>query len=429
MTISGIPSDQDRVLLLHQCPLPEQLSLKDRALAMAAEGITIADAGQPDMPLIYVNAGFERLTGYGASEVLGKNCRFLQGCDTGPEAAAEIRRSIREQRDCTVEILNYKKDGTRFWNRLSITPLRDDSGRVTHYIGIQSDVTARREAQDQLWLAKQDLEIAYGRIKADLEAAAGIQQALLPPRGFGMEGVRLHWLVNSCDELAGDGLNVIALDSEHLGFYMIDVSGHGVGAALLSVALSRVLSPLRDQSCLFQGRPDIPQEFEISRPAQVAEHLNGRFPMDPRTNQYFCFFYAIMNARTGSLTYVMAGHPPPIRLSGEGECSRLPGSGFPVGLFPNPRYEEHEISLSPGERLYLHTDGIVEATNTSGEEFGTARLERTIQQCAAMPLEESVDRIAAAVGEWCAPDRPHDDVSLLALEFSPPRNGAGRAVP
>ena len=87
-------------------PSETMLNLKDRALDVAAEGITIADARLPDMPLIYINEGFERLTGYSAEDTLGHNCRFLQGPDTDPEAAQEIRSAIREQRPCLVEILN-----------------------------------------------------------------------------------------------------------------------------------------------------------------------------------------------------------------------------------------------------------------------------------------------------------------------------------
>ena len=110
--------------LLRERAPGDQLALKDRALDVAAEGVTIADARLPDRPLIYVNEGFERVTGYPAAEVLGRNCRFLQGPDTDPAAVAEIRAAVAGERECVVEILNYRKDGTPFWNRLSITPGR-----------------------------------------------------------------------------------------------------------------------------------------------------------------------------------------------------------------------------------------------------------------------------------------------------------------
>jgi len=157
-----------------------QLELKDRALAASAEGITIADARLPDNPLIYANAGFERLTGYSVAEVLGRNCRFLQGAGTDRATVNALRTAIHEKQPITVQLLNYKKDGTPFWNRLSITPVEDHSGTVTHFIGVQSDVTAERQAKDDLQIANERLEAASRAMQKDLQAAAELQQALLP---------------------------------------------------------------------------------------------------------------------------------------------------------------------------------------------------------------------------------------------------------
>src|SRR5208283_5301265 len=175
--------------LLDSQRVQAQLELKDRALAASAEGITIADARLPDNPLIYVNAGFERLTGYAVADVLGRNCRFLQGAGTDPATVDTLRTAIREKRPITVQLLNYRKDGTPFWNRLSITPVEDHSGTVTHFIGVQSDVTAEKQAKDSLQEAKERLEIASNAMKRDLEAAADLQHALLPvelPKFAGM---------------------------------------------------------------------------------------------------------------------------------------------------------------------------------------------------------------------------------------------------
>jgi PAS domain S-box-containing protein len=178
--------------LLDQLEALAQLELKDRALAACAEGITIADARLPGQPLIYINAGFERLTGYSAAEVLGRNCRFLQGPATDPATVDLLRRAIREQREVTVQLINYRKNGTPFWNRLSITPVRDQAGLVTHLIGVQSDVTPEVEAQEALLLANRRLESAARIIKQDLEAAAESQQALLPAGHLGP--IHLHHL-------------------------------------------------------------------------------------------------------------------------------------------------------------------------------------------------------------------------------------------
>ncbi len=105
--------------------------------------MTIADARLPDNPIIYANAGFERLTGYSIQEVMGRNCRFLQGPGTDPDTLEKLRSAIRQKHACTVQLLNYRKDGASFWNRLSITPVRDHSGNITHFIGVQSESLSR----------------------------------------------------------------------------------------------------------------------------------------------------------------------------------------------------------------------------------------------------------------------------------------------
>jgi PAS domain S-box-containing protein len=125
----------------------EALQLRDRAMGATTEGITISDPSLPDHPLIYANSGFERLTGYTREDVMGRNCRFLQGVDTDPAAVEEIRAALRDKHECTVEFLNYRKDGSPFWNRLSITPVYDGAGQVSHFIGVQSDITQRKEVE------------------------------------------------------------------------------------------------------------------------------------------------------------------------------------------------------------------------------------------------------------------------------------------
>ncbi len=127
-----------------------RLRIQDRAIQAASQGIIIADAMMPDLPIIFANCGFESITGYSLKETLGRNCRFLQGEQTDPDRIAEIRQAIQEKRAITVELLNYRKDGTTFWNKMSITPVWNESGQLTHYVGIQSDVTAKRNTEDQL---------------------------------------------------------------------------------------------------------------------------------------------------------------------------------------------------------------------------------------------------------------------------------------
>ncbi|MDX1547706.1 MAG: PAS domain S-box protein, partial [Rhodothermales bacterium] len=136
----------------------ERLRLLEAASSASVDGITIADMTAPDEALVYVSPGFERMTGYAVDEAMGRNCRFLQGDDTGQAAIQEIRSAIAEGRQTRVTLRNYRKDGTLFWNELTLYPLHDATGALTHYVGIQRDVTERRQAQEQLERINRKLE-------------------------------------------------------------------------------------------------------------------------------------------------------------------------------------------------------------------------------------------------------------------------------
>ncbi len=124
--------------------------LNSRAIEASSNGIMITDAARPDHPLIYVNPAFEHITGYRAQEALGRNPRFLMGEDRAQMGIGEIRSAIREQRDGEAELRNYRKDGSLFWNALSIAPVRDTEGCVTHFVGIINDITERKRYEEQL---------------------------------------------------------------------------------------------------------------------------------------------------------------------------------------------------------------------------------------------------------------------------------------
>jgi PAS domain S-box-containing protein len=124
--------------------------LLERAVTASTNSIVITDPNQPDDPLVYVNPSFEKTTGYTAEEALGRNCRFLQREDREQPALRELRAAVREGRHCTVVLRNYRKDGTLFWNELSVYPVRDEDGGVANFVGVQNDVTERVRAEEVL---------------------------------------------------------------------------------------------------------------------------------------------------------------------------------------------------------------------------------------------------------------------------------------
>ncbi len=149
----------------------EVLRLRDRAISASSNGLVISDPKLPDNPLIYVNPAFEEMTGYTAEEALGRNCRFLQGEDGDQEAIAVLREAIREGRDHTVVLRNYKKDGTLFWNELSVSPVRNERGDLTHFVGVQNDITLRKRAEEEIRRFNETLERRVEERTAQLEEA------------------------------------------------------------------------------------------------------------------------------------------------------------------------------------------------------------------------------------------------------------------
>jgi hypothetical protein len=146
-------------------------TLLGAAVAAAPTGITLADPHHPDCPIVFINPAFTEITGYTAAEVIGRNCRFLQGPDTDRAAVRRIRRALDRGEPVTVEFVNYRKDGRRFWNELRIAPIHGADGRLLAHVGIQHDISARKRAEEREARARRHAERA-NQTKSDFLAMA-----------------------------------------------------------------------------------------------------------------------------------------------------------------------------------------------------------------------------------------------------------------
>jgi sigma-B regulation protein RsbU (phosphoserine phosphatase) len=274
-----------------------------------------------------------------------------------------------------------------------------------------------RRLQIELEETNSRLAKANARMSRDLRAAAKIQETFLPPEALRVPGANFAWVYRPCDELAGDGLNVVPLGDEKVGLYILDVSGHGVASALLSVTLSRLLSSPSDPSSILTRPADGRAQPCVTPPAEVVARLNRLFPFDPATEQFATILYGVLDVAIGEFRYVSAGHPGPVHLTRGSEPVILESSGSPVGLADDP-YTERSVRLGPGDRLYLYSDGVPEAMDPSGRQFGDARLLDAIRRVQSESLRAGLAALSRAISEWHEPERPQDDISILAIEVS-----------
>ncbi|MBN1907889.1 MAG: SpoIIE family protein phosphatase [Deltaproteobacteria bacterium] len=257
----------------------------------------------------------------------------------------------------------------------------------------------------------------YAAIKKDLEAAAKIQLSLLPKSDAMISGVEFDWLFMPAAFMAGDIFNYFWLVDDHIGFYLLDVAGHGIPSALLSITLSRYLSPVDNQDSPLKKFLIIPPYYEYTRPKDVVEDLNQRFQASDDSMQYFTMVYGVINARTGQVNITQAGHPSPIKIEKNGSTSFIGSGGFPVGIFPDATYEENEFYLESGDRFILYSDGIIECPNDKGITFSTERFVEIIKKNKGLPLHDLITDVEKNLKEWKGGGEFDDDISLLAFEM------------
>ncbi|MCA9751450.1 MAG: SpoIIE family protein phosphatase [Gemmatimonadetes bacterium] len=254
------------------------------------------------------------------------------------------------------------------------------------------------------------------RLEEDLRAAAMIQSSLIPSESLKdrFDELRLEWAFRPCQAIGGDVFHVLRLDPDHVGIYIVDVAGHGVPSAMVTVSVSQCLSPV-GTGLLKERIPD-PPYYRLPGPAKVLERLEAEFPLD-RFDKYFTAAYLLFDLQTGKLRYSRAAHPSPVLLRKGGELETLEEGGSIIGLGMGVPFREGATRLEVGDRLFLFTDGIHERLNHSGERYGARRLGETLSRFASHTLEETCAGLLADVEEHAGGLAATDDVTVLALEY------------
>ena len=256
-------------------------------------------------------------------------------------------------------------------------------------------------------LQKIELQRKQKRIEQDLKSAAAIQQSLLPASSPRIDNLQVAWKFEPCEQIGGDIFNIHNMDERNVGLYMLDVCGHGVPAALISVAVSQFLNGadgLLGNNC------------ELVSPDIVLNRLDHAFPFE-RFDSFFSIICMTLDIKQGVLTYSSAGHPPPVLIRSNGPTETLDHRGPSIGIGSEDSIGQQSIKLQTGDKVLLYTDGIIENRNSAGRFFGKQRFYDTINKFRSESVENIVETVYTSAKEFRQEAKPDDDISILGLEY------------
>lgn len=263
-----------------------------------------------------------------------------------------------------------------------------------------------------------ELRNANERIHHGLRAAARVQRSMLPQANIDTPRARTAWHYIPTEELAGDAIGLHLIDDRYLVAYVIDVSGHGVPAALLSVTAMHAMEPMSGAASLLRDMAGSGGIGTVQLPARVATEMNRRFRASDNDGRYLTMILGVLDTHTGRLHIASAGHPAPLILRGTESVPVPDVGGFPIAMMDGSDYEEAVVQLQPGDRLFLFSDGLLEQTQPTGmEQFGQSQLMPLLQRHAKTPPEQLIASMVAALTEWAQVASFADDVSVVVVEW------------
>jgi phosphoserine phosphatase RsbU/P len=239
------------------------------------------------------------------------------------------------------------------------------------------------------------------RLEQELQLASEIQQRFQPSASPLVEGFDLQGISFPCYEIGGDYYDFIHQENDRLLIALGDVSGKGTAAALL---MSSLHAAIHAQA---QTKHSLVEKIN-----SVNNYLANNIP----SNRFVTLFFAELDSKTGSLNFVNAGHNPPILIHDAGKVEQLSIGGVPLGIMPNFKYTEGQTQLHPGDVLVLYSDGVSEAQNPSGEEFGVDRLCEVIKQHVDKPACRLRDRIEDALSKFSNNTPAGDDITFVIVK-------------
>jgi sigma-B regulation protein RsbU (phosphoserine phosphatase) len=358
--------------------------------------------------------GLERLRAGGIRLVI---CDWMMPGMTGPEVCAAIRDEDFPHY-IYIMLLTGRTEDTDLVYGLDAgaddfvgKPFDTQVLRARLQVGVRILGLEERLAEQNRRLKQSHdaLDSAYGQIQNDLAAAARIQRDSLPVSDARIAPLRAGWLFLPAAKISGDSFHFFPISAEEIGFYHLDVAGHGIPAALLSTSLSRTLVPHTGTSQISGGDYLDPAAFLATLNAELCSP-NGEVV------SYATVVYGVLNPHTGAGRMAIAGHPKPLLLRADGAVEFISEGGLPVGMFDSAEYSAEAFHLAPGERILTYSDGITDCFDAEGRAFDLEHLQSLLHTHRGESSETVASLLRNAVLDWRGDAELEDDVSLLIIE-------------
>jgi len=350
---------------------------------------------------IAANPALVKMYGYGTFDELATNLNNIATqLYVDPYRRAEFIQLIQEHG----QVLHFesevrRRDGKTLWISENVRSIYDDAGNFLYYEGTVDDITELKLAREKLQRMMEALERTQYRLENELSEAAGYVRSLLPSPLMG--SIETHWCYLPCSHLGGDGFGYHWLDPESLAVYLLDVSGHGVGSALLSISLLNVL------------RTRLLADTDFHDPSTVLESLNRAFPMACNNDKYFTIWYGVYHQPSRTLTYASGGHHAALLVSERNNGLGLQTRGAGIGVMPNLKYPSARIQVPSPAEIYLFSDGVYEIARPDGSWQSWEEFSQFLQE-----NQPSIEMIVERMREIHGTEEFEDDFSLLKMTLA-----------
>jgi len=364
----------------------EQMKKLTNAVEQTADSVVITNK---QGVIEYVNPAFETTTGYSRDEVIGKTPSILKSGKHDNTLYHKLWDMILNGKTFRDTIINKKKNGNLYWCEQTITPMKDSEGQITHFVSVIKDITELKKKQEQ--------EI---RLRIAHELQQQLLKAKISEPGFDIAGVTY-----SAVETSGDYFDFIAMRDGYIGIVIGDVSGHGIGSALIMAETRAYLRAFAKVE---------------SDPGKILTMLNNELVADLDEKHFVTLILARLDPRRKVLDYASAGHVPAYLLNSNGEVIQtMPSTGIPLGFLPDFKFDKSQpIKLSPEDIMVFLTDGVSEAHGHDDVQFGYNRVFDVIKNHRHSKAQQIVEHLYQAVHSFSNNQPQQDDITSVICKVN-----------